>query len=162
MASVVRHRANTLRTSQHGITFLIREEGIRLRPYYDSRHLVTARVGKLITPPHTSITAADLRNYSYSTTTAAVKAFRAKDLPFYEKAVREILGDHHVSRAEFDMCVSLCYNIGTAGFARSKVAYYIKRGNHRAAAKAFYGWANPPELWNRRNREATRFRIGHW
>jgi lysozyme len=158
------HRARFLKMSARGVAFLIREEGVMLAPYRDSRGLVTARVGKLITPPHTTITEADRQRYSYRSRAAAVRDFVRLDLPTYENGVRGALGDARVRQAEYDMCVSLCFNIGTGGFAGSQVARLIKRGRKhiRAAADAFYGWSKPAVLRPRRSRERARFLRGRW
>lgn len=158
------HHTRYLRMSARGIAFLIREEGVMLAPYRDSRGLVTARVGKLITPPHSTITTEDRKRYSYRSRAAAVRDFVRIDLPVYEEGVRQALGDALVRQAEFDMCGSLCFNIGTGGFARSQVARLIKRGRRhiRAAANAFYGWARPSVLRPRRARERARFLRGRW
>src|SRR4051812_44795149 len=104
MADIPRHWAIHQHISQHGLLFLVREEGIRLAPYRDSRGLVTAAVGHLVTPPHTTITAADRKRYTFKTTSAAMQFFRTVDLPVYEHAVRDALGKTMVSRAEYDMC----------------------------------------------------------
>lgn len=156
------HSARFLRTSSRGVAFLIAEEGIRLAPYRDSRGLVTAGVGHLVTPAHTTITNEDRRRYTFTSRAAAVAWFRRHDLPVYEQAVREALGDAKIRQAQFDMCVSLCFNIGAAGFRRSRVAQLIREGRRRAAADAFYGWANPPVLRPRRGRERARFLRGRW
>lgn len=156
------HQARFLKTSAHGIAFLVAEEGVMLHPYRDSRGLVTARVGKLVTPAHTTITADDRRRFTYPTRAAAISAFRRLDLPIYEDAVRRALGSSRVRQAQFDMCVSLAFNIGTAGFARSQVCRNIRAGHLRAAADAFYGWSRPPELRPRRSRERARFLRGRW
>jgi GH24 family phage-related lysozyme (muramidase) len=158
------HHARFLKMSARGVAFLIREEGVMLAPYRDSRGLVTARVGKLITPPHTTITDQDRKRYTYRSRAAAVRDFVRVDLPIYEQGVRDALGDALVRQAEFDMCGSLCFNIGIGGFARSQVARLIKQGRKhiRAAADAFYGWAKPSVLRPRRGRERARFLRGRW
>jgi GH24 family phage-related lysozyme (muramidase) len=158
------HHARFLRMSARGIAFLMREEGVMLHPYRDSRGLVTARVGHLVTPPHSTITAEDERRYTYRTRAAAIRDFVRLDLPVYEQGVRDALGDALVRQAEFDMCGSLCFNIGIGGFVRSQVARLIRKGRkyRRAAAAAFFGWSRPPELRPRRAREAARFLRGRW
>jgi lysozyme len=57
----------------------------------------------------------------------------------------------------FDACVSLAFNIGADGFARSTVAREIRAGNKRAAADAFLNWSHPSELRDRRRRERSLF-----
>jgi lysozyme len=156
------HWAEHLRLSHHGAAFIAREEGVRLRPYYDSRRIVTTGVGHVITPQHTTITQHDLQHWSFPSTTAAISYFRDHDVKTYEAAVRRTLGKASLTQAQFDMCVSLCFNIGTGGFASSQVARNIKAGRMRAAGAAFFGWANPRVLLGRRGRESRRFLLGHW
>jgi lysozyme len=157
-----RHWAEHLRLSHHGAAFIAREEGVRTRPYYDSRHLVTTGVGHLVTPAHTTITQHDLQRWSFHTPREAVDYFRNHDVVVYERAVRAALGKASLTQAQYDMCVSLCFNIGTGGFAGSRVARYIKAGQMRRAGAAFFGWAVPRVLLGRRGRESRRFLAGHW
>lgn len=162
MAAAERHWAQNLRLSHHGATFIATEEGVRTRPYRDSRGIVTTGVGHVITPQHYSITNNDLRHWSFSTPAAAIEFFRDHDVIVYERAVRQALGKASLTQAQYDMCISLAFNIGTGGFASSRVASCIRQGNMRAAGLAFYGWARPAVLWGRRNREACRFLAGRW
>jgi lysozyme len=157
-----RHWATKTRLSQHGATFLAGEEGVRVRPYRDSSGWVTAGVGHLIEPRHQTITADDIRRWSFPSAAAAINYFRAHDVVGYEQAVRRAVGDHGLTQAQYDMCVSLCFNIGTGGFAGSRVAANIRAGNIRAAGDAFLGWANPRVLLGRRQRERARFLKGDW
>jgi lysozyme len=162
VAEAKRHWAEHLRLSHHGATFIATEEGVRVRPYRDSRGIVTTGVGHVVTPQHYVITAQDLRRWSFSSPAAAVEFFRDHDVVVYERAVRAALGKASLTQAQYDMCVSLCFNIGTGAFATSRVARSIKAGRMRAAGLAFYGWARPTVLWGRRNREALRFLKGRW
>jgi lysozyme len=157
-----RHWAEHLRLSHHGAAFIALEEGVRLRPYYDTRHIVTTGVGHVIVPQHTTITQHDLQAWSFPSPAAAVNYFRDHDVKAYEHAVRRALGRAALTQAQFDMCVSLCFNIGPAGFASSSVARYIRAGKLRRAALAFYAWSKPAVLRARRGRESHRFLIGHW
>jgi lysozyme len=162
MVPAKRHWAEHLRLSHHGAAFLAREEGVRVRPYYDSRHIVTTGVGHVITPQHTQITAHDLQAWSFRSPAEAVNYFRNHDVIVYERAVRAALGKASLTQAQYDACVSLAFNIGTGGFASSRVARYIRAGQMRRAGLAFLGWANPRVLLGRRRREMALFLRGHW
>jgi GH24 family phage-related lysozyme (muramidase) len=151
-----------MRLSHHGAAFIAREEGIRTHPYMDSRGLATTGVGHLITPMHRGVTANDVRHWSFPSTAAAINYFRNHDVVIYERAVRQALGKASLTQAQYDMCVSLAFNIGIGGFASSQVASNIKAGRMRAAGAAFFGWANPRVLLGRRGRESRRFLLGHW
>jgi lysozyme len=159
------HPANTLRLSRHGAAFIANEEGIRTRPYQDSEGWATTGVGHLIQPMHRGVTAWDLQHWTFPSAAAAVDYFRAHDVVVYERAVRTALGSAPVSQAQYDMCVSLCFNIGTGGFASSSVARFVRRRSHLgrlAAANAFLLWSRPRVLLGRRQRERRRFLTAHW
>lgn len=162
MVKPKRHWAQNMRLSQHGAAFIAREEGVRLRPYTDSEGWATTGVGHLIQPMHKGVTATDLRKWTFPSASAAVKYFRAHDVKTYEAAVRSALGKHGVTQAQFDMCVSLCFNIGTGGFATSSVARNIRAGHMRAAGDSFMNWSKPAVLRGRRSRERARFLAGRW
>lgn len=72
-------------------------------------------------------------------TRAAANARMVQEVRPYESAVSRAL-TREPTQHEFDACVSLCYNIGEAGFARSTVAKAHNRGDSQAAARAFGLW----------------------
>jgi lysozyme len=131
VSRLVHYRADTLRLSQHGADFIAREEGVRLHPYVDSSGWATAGVGHLIQPMHRGVTAWDRRHWTFPNVATAVRYFRAHDVLVYEHAVRKALGSAPVTQAQFDMCVSLCFNIGVGGFVSSRVARLIRAGRRR-------------------------------
>ena len=91
-------------------------------------------------------------------------ALLAKDLGRYELAVMRATETARLTPKQFDACVSLCYNIGTAGFAGSSVARLIvARASEKAIRAAFEAWCKVtvrgvkqvlPGLLARRKREA--------
>lgn len=162
MTRVAHHPANTLNLSQQGAEFIAREEGVRVSPYTDSVGWATTGVGHLIQPQHKGVTAWDRRHWTFPSVHAAVAYFRDHDVQVYVRAVRSALGKARVTQAQFDMCVSLCFNIGVGGFASSSVARYIRAHQMRKARAAFYNWANPHVLWGRRDREARVFGRTHY
>lgn len=79
----------------------------------------------------------------------------------YEAAVRSAC-TVPPTQAQFDAMVSLCYNIGAAGFARSTVVKAHNRGDTQAAARAFGLWNKArgrvlPGLTRRRALEAAMY-----
>jgi lysozyme len=162
MAKAKRHYATNLRLSHHGAAFIASEEGVRTRPYVDSVGWATSGVGHLITPRHRGVTADDVRRWTFPSTRAAIDYFRNHDVVTYERAVRQAIGEHGLTQAQYDVCVSLAFNIGTGGFANSTVAREIRAGHMRAAGDAFLNWAHPSVLLGRRRRERARFLAGHW
>lgn len=79
----------------------------------------------------------------------------------YEAAVRRAC-TLLPTQPQFDAMVSLCYNIGPAGFARSTVVKAHNRGDTQAAARAFALWNKAggrvlPGLTRRRALEAAMY-----
>lgn len=157
-----RHWAEHLRLSHHGAAFIAAEEGVRIRPYMDSEGWATTGVGHLIQPRHKGVTQHDIQRWSFRSPGEAVDYFRNHDVKAYETAVRETLGKSPLTQAQFDAAVSLCFNIGTGGFATSSVARFIRQGKMRAAGLAFLRWSKPRVLLGRRRREMALFLRGHW
>lgn len=83
----------------------------------------------------------------------------------FEAAVRAGIGKAPTSQAQFDAMVSLTYNIGVAGFARSTVLRRHNAGDFDGAAKAFLMWNKGGGrvlrgLTRRREAEAALYRSG--
>lgn len=94
-------------------------------------------------------------------TRADADAALAADLRQYEDAVRSAC-TVAPTQPQFDALVSLCYNIGPAGLARSTVIKAHNRGDHQAAARAFGLWNKAggrvmPGLTRRRAAEAAMY-----
>jgi lysozyme len=152
------------RTSRKGREFLAREEGLRPYAYNDSAHNATFGIGHLLHPG--PVTAADGHKWGTKqhphTRAYAMRVFR-RDLRKYEKAVRDAV-DRRLPQQQFDALTSLCFNIGTGGFAGSSVARILRtepasvRARH--AADALLLWDHPSELRPRRERERRLFLTG--
>lgn len=94
-------------------------------------------------------------------TRAEADAAFAAHLREYEHAVHNAC-TLRPTQPQFDAMVSLCYNIGPAGFARSTVLKAHNRGDHQAAARAFGLWNKAggrvmPGLTRRRAAEAAMY-----
>lgn len=142
-----------MKTSEKGIKFLINEEGVVLRPYLDSVGVPTIGVGctyyengqkvKMSDPPITRERAESLfRNL----------------LKRYEDQVNKSI-TREINQNQFDALVSLCFNIGTNGFAGSTVAKRVNSNPcDKTIADAFQMWRNAggkPILLARRKRESA-------
>lgn len=92
-------------------------------------------------------------------TDAECDAIFARDLAKYEAAVCHAL-DRPIPQDSFDACVSLCYNIGPAGFGGSTVVRRINAGDLKGAADAFMLWNKPSEIVGRRRSEQQQFMAG--
>jgi lysozyme len=155
-------RSGPQRTSPNGVLFISRREGVRQYAYNDSVNNATFGIGHLL---HLGpVTRADQVKWGtprFPRPMALVNRVFRRDVKKYEAAVRNAV-DRRLETYEFDACVSLCLNIGAAGFARSSVARLAKAGAMQDAADAFLLWDNPPELIGRRRLERTLFLTGEY
>ena len=94
-------------------------------------------------------------------TEAEAEAGLAREIAKFEAAVSRLV-TVSINQNEYDSMVSLAYNIGSAGFARSTVLKRLNKGDKAGAAKAFALWKYGggrvlPGLVSRRQREAALF-----
>lgn len=135
-----------------GLNFIAKEEGLRLAPYLDSRGIPTIGIGntyyadgrrvKMTDPPLTMAQAADL--------------FRSV-VKHYEITVWSVTRDD-ITQNQFNALVSICYNIGIAGFKGSTLLKRVNANPQDERIKAaFEMWRNAGSkkgiLLSRRRRE---------
>lgn len=63
----------------------------------------------------------------------------ANQIQRYEKAVRNAV-QVELTQSQFNACVSLCYNIGEAAFARSTLVRELNQRRYQAACREFAKW----------------------
>jgi lysozyme len=138
--------------SQNGIDFLIKEEGMILKPYKDAVGIPTIGIGNTYYEDGARVKMTD----KPITKERAISLFKTV-LQHYETAVWSVTRDD-INQNQFDALVSLCYNIGVAGFKGSTVARRVNANPSDPSIKAaFEMWKNAggrPILLNRRRREA--------
>jgi lysozyme len=137
--------------SEKGIDFLIKEEGLRLKPYLDSAGIPTIGIGCTYYENGVRVTMKDK-----AITKERAKSLFRNLLSIYEKAVWSNTRDD-ISQNEFDALGSLCFNIGVSHFKGSTVLRLVNAKADQGITKAFEMWkyANgQPELLPRRQREA--------
>jgi lysozyme len=139
-----------MNTSPAGRKVLAEREGRRLKAYRDSVGVWTIGIG------HTSAAGAPKVTPGLVITEAECDAIFARDLVAYEMAVNEAV-KVPLRQHEFDALVSLCYNIGQAGFARSTVVRRLNAGDRAGAAEAFLLWNKPAAILGRRRGERAQF-----
>lgn len=122
-----------MKTSRDGIALLKKWEGCRLKAYTDSVGVWTIGYG------HTSAAGEPRVAAGMSITQQEAEDILARDLVKYEAAVDRAL-TRSPSQAQFDACVSLCYNIGQGAFAGSTVVRKFNAGDIDGAADAFLLW----------------------
>ncbi|TXN72398.1 lysozyme [Methylobacterium sp. WL6] len=130
-----------------GEAVLIAREGRRLKAYRDSVGVWTIGIG------HTSAAGSPNVTSGLTITSAQCDALFAKDVQVYVAAVRKGL-KVAVSQNAFDALVSVCYNIGPAGFAGSTFLKRINAGDMAGARDAVLMWAKPAAILTRRRAEA--------
>lgn len=140
-------------TSQKGIDFIIKEEGIVLKPYLDSVKKPTIGVGSTYWEDGRPVSMSD----KPITRDRAILLFKTT-LKRYEAQVNKSI-TRPINQNQFDACVSLCYNIGTNGFSSSTVAKKVQLNPCDPDIRQWFeAWRNAggkPILLARRKREAN-------
>ncbi len=138
---------------QKGIDFLVKEEGLRLKPYRDSVGIPTTGIGMTYYPDSGKrVTMSD----PPLTKEQAVSMFASIVKP-YEAAVWSVTRDD-ITQNNFNALVSLAYNIGVGGFKKSTVVKIVNNNpNDPRIADAFQMWKKPIILLPRRKREVAMY-----
>lgn len=115
-------------TSQKGIDFIKRHEGLRLTAYTDSGGTWTIGYG------HTG------NVYSGMTITQEqADNYLKADLKTAENAVNRLV-TVYIPQSRFDSLVSLVFNVGRSAFSGSKFLAKLNQGNIEGAANEFEDW----------------------
>lgn len=140
-------------TSQKGLAFIEKEEGMVLRPYLDSVKKPTIGIGSTYWEDGSPVKMSD----KPITKERAYELFKVT-LRRYEAQVNKSI-TRAINQNQFDALVSLCYNIGTNGFAGSTVAKKVNANPCDPDIRQWFeAWRNAggkPILLSRRKREAT-------
>lgn len=139
--------------SENGIKFLTLEEGVKLYPYLDSAGVATIGIGSTRYEDGRSVKMTDK-----PITLAEAKALFKNTLKGYEAQVNKSI-PRPINQNQFDALVSLCYNIGKAGFSGSTVAKRVNKNpcdpTIREAIERWRFAGGEPILLGRRKREAN-------
>ncbi len=123
---------HSMKISKHGIDFIKSWEKEILTGYDDKFGFATIGVGHRI-----------LKNEPYTIgtkiTVAESSRLLVKDLARFEREVKN-QSSSPLTQNQYDACVSLLFNIGTAGFHNSSVLRFINEENFPLAAKSFLLW----------------------
>lgn len=139
-----------METSEIGRNVLIEREAVKTEAYKDSVGVWTIGVG------HTSAAGPPKVTPSLKITRAEALEIFARDLQKYERTVRATILEP-MEQHEFDAFVSICYNIGQGGFARSTFAKKFNAKDKAGCATAIMQWNKPPEITSRRRGEQAQF-----
>lgn len=154
-------KENATATSDKGLAFLTREEGVVPFAYNDPAGHATFGVGHLI---HLgNVNESDRRRWGTKTNPRRdlVMPTLRTDIRKFEKTVNDAV-KVNLKQHQFDALVSLAFNIGQGGFENSTVVARLNRHDFRGAADAILMWDNPIMLRARRNRERNLFLNGKY
>jgi lysozyme len=147
-----------MRTSEAGRKLITQFEGEILQVYLDPVRLPTVGVGHLVKESERQ-----LYPLGKKITRQESQDLLTKDLAEHEEAVNEAV-TVPIEQHQFDMLVSLSFNIGVKRFKSSVVVARLNRKNYEAAANAFLNWrwaGGKPMLLKRRTREKNIFLNGY-
>lgn len=146
--------------SDKGFEMLAVFEGFRSAPYRDSVGVPTIGYGntyyldgrkvKMTDPPISKDEAKKLK----------MAVINQDFAPVVNKLLESQIKAGQISQNQFDALISLAYNIGTAGLAKSSVIRHLKNGDKQKAGDAFLLWKNAggrPILLKRRQKERAVF-----
>lgn len=124
--------------NEKGLNLIKEFEGCFLKAYKCPANVLTIGYG------HTDMAGLPKVHPGMTITAQEAHDILVNDMIKYENGVKDALGDaiNHLNENQFSACVSLCFNIGIAGFKRSSVARYIKANRLDVAATKF-------KLWNK-------------
>lgn len=141
-----------MKLDENGYRALHEREGLRLKPYLDTRGIPTIAMGNTYYSDGRKVTMQDnaLTNEQaqwLAKTTADKFAFEV------DKLVKS-----NVNQNQFNALVSLAYNIGLNGFKNSTVLRLVNAnpGNGKIQ-DAFMMWTKNPELIGRRKAEVKQY-----
>ena len=146
-----------MRTSDDGVAFITKHEGVRLTTYKDVAGYPTIGVGHLILEGEV---------FDEPLSAQAVFDLLRKDLVVAEDAVLKNV-KVELKQHEFDALVSFVFNVGAGAFASSTLLKLLNGEDRDGAAKQFLRWnkAGGKEvagLSKRRDKERLLFLSGKY
>lgn len=141
-----------MKTSQNGIAFITREEGVVLHVYNDSGGKATIGIGHLLGPGE---------SYPNGITLQQAQAMLANDLARFEATINACV-KVPLSQNSFDALCSFSYNLGAGALTSSTLLKLLNAGDFNGAANEFPKWDKvngkpDAEILGRRNRERALF-----
>ncbi len=134
--------------SQAGREFLQNMEGVRIKPYKDSRGIWTCGVG------HRMLDDA-FAYIDLVLSTQQIAALLNFDLRPVETAINKALPT--IKQNEFDALCSFVINVGVQAFKDSTLLRRAQKGDIAGAADEILRWVKQPELAGRRIKERDFF-----
>ena len=141
-----------MKLDESGYSELHKREGLRTKPYLDTRGIPTISLGVTYYPNGRKVTMQDKaltieEAGNLATITADKFAFQVDNLV-----------KSKINQNQFNALVSLAYNIGITGFRNSTVLRKVNiNPNDPAIKEAFMMWTKNPELKGRRETEVRQY-----
>lgn len=131
-----------------GIAFLSEREGLRLKPYLDTKGIPTISIGCTYYADGRKVT----MNDKPLTKDEAINLFRTV-VKHYELGVYSVTRDD-INQNQFNALVSFTYNVGISGFKKSTLLKRVNaKGSDDSIKAAFMMWTKNKELKGRREKE---------
>ncbi len=141
-----------MKLDEKGYTALHLREGLKLKPYLDTKDVPTIAMGNTYYLDGRKVSMKD----KSLTLKEAQELSKVVADDFASKVDRAIVSD--VNQNQFNACVSLAYNIGTPGFKKSTALRLINTNpNDPDIGKAFMMWTKDKELIGRRKSEVNQY-----
>lgn len=140
-----------------GFELIKKWEGVRNHAYQDARGIWTIGIGFI---RYTLGEKAGQRvQRGDHLTDEEIRAEFCNQVKIYEDGVRQSVSEY-LTQSQFNACVSLCYNIGVAGFAKSSICRNLNQRKYQAACRAFslYVYAGGKFLKGLENRRKDEMR----
>lgn len=135
-----------------GLKALHDREGLKLKPYLDTKGVPTIAMGNTYYLDGRSVTMRDRALTVQEATT--LSEIVANDFSKFVDSKIKV----KISQNQFNACVSICYNIGKAGFETSTFLKLInKNPNDHNIASAVMLWVKDIELIGRRCSEVIQY-----
>ena len=147
-----------MKTSQNGINFITKEEGLKLETYLDVAGLLTIGVGHLVNPDD-NLVLGDKITYDEA------MDFLKSDLLDVERCIANFIACD-INQNQYDALASFIFNCGISAFKTSTLLKKLNMNDFTGAVKEFPKWSKitvkgikqvHPSLLARRNREAELF-----
>lgn len=145
-----------MKTSDHGIAFIKRWEGVRLKAYRCSANVLTIGVG------HTAAMGDPKPVDGMKITDAEAEAILRRDLGSIERDVEKAV-TVHVNQRQFDTLVSFVFNVGIGAFRKSTLLKKLNASRYDEVPSELMKWTRAggrvvQGLVNRRKAEADLWR----
>lgn len=135
---------------EKGYKYLLDSEGLRLKPYLDTKGIPTIAVGNTYYSDGRIVKMSD----PSITKEYALKLYKITADDFAKRVSNLITSK--VNQNQFNACVHFAYNIGIQGFKGSNVLKLINKNPNDpniGTKLGFLGWLKNPELKSRREKE---------